>query len=355
MIRSKLETYRIDMLKSAIRDLISQLGDGKVRGVAYDTAWVARLAPRFPGYGFDGALEWLRRNQYQDGTWGGPLVQYHDRFVSTLAAIVALREAGRDPRDERRVKRGENALWKIVGRLGRDDSDTIGFPIISAALARDAARLGLDVPLPPIRFADAYRQKVRALLESPDRNWCASTLTFSLEALREALHETDMVLEANGSVSSSPSATAGYLLSSPNGTAAASLEYLPSIQQEDGSIPAVAPIDLFEIAWTLNHLGRAGAIEPETPKVRCLLDKLWQVWSPSEGVGYSSYLSVTDSDDTAACFTVLRWGGYPVSPRIFKHYEGKDHFYCYHGETNPALSAQIRLLAALNPCRDHPS
>src|SRR5690606_9069334 len=164
------------------------------------------------------ALEWLRRNQYPDGTWGGPLIQYHDRFVSTLAAIVALREVGRDPRDERRVKRGENALWKIVGRLGRDDSDTIGFPIIAAALTREAARVGLDVPLPPIRFAGAYRKKVQALLDSPDRDWCASTVSFSLEALRDALHETDMVLEGNGSVSSSPSATAGYLLSLPNGT-----------------------------------------------------------------------------------------------------------------------------------------
>ena len=142
--------------------------------MAYDT-WVARLAPRYPGYGFEGALEWLRRNQYPDGTWGGPLIQYHDRFVSTLAAIVALREVGRDPRDERRVKRGENALWKIVGRLGRDDSDTIGFPIIAAALTREAARVGLDVPLPPIRFAGAYRKKVQALLDSPDRDWCAST------------------------------------------------------------------------------------------------------------------------------------------------------------------------------------
>lgn len=354
MLSSKLDAVHTDTLNAEIRDLIAGLGEGKVRGVAYDTAWVARLAPRYPGYGFEGALEWLRRNQYPDGTWGGPLIQYHDRFVSTLAAIVALREVGRDPRDERRVKRGENALWKIVGRLGRDDSDTIGFPIIAAALTREAARVGLDVPLPPIRFAGAYRKKVQALLDSPDRDWCASTVSFSLEALRDALHETDMVLEGNGSVSSSPSATAGYLLSVQNGTAAKSLEYLRAIQQADGSIPAVAPIDLFEIAWTINHLRLAGAIEPDTPGVRPLLDELWRVWSPAEGCGYSSYLSVADSDDTSMCFTVLRWSGYPVTPEIFEHYEGEDHFYCYHGETNPALSAHVRLLAALRSAEDHP-
>lgn len=354
MVRSKLDTVHTDTLKAEITELIANLGEGKVRGVAYDTAWVARLAPRYPGCGFEGALEWLRRNQHPDGTWGGPLVQYHDRFVSTLAAIVALREAGREPRDERRVKRGENALWKLVGRLGRDDSDTIGFPVISAALTREAAQLGLDVPLPPIRFAGAYRKKVQALLDSPDRDWCASTLSFSLEALRDALHEGDAVLEDNGSVSSSPSATAGYLLSSPNGTAQVSLAYLQRIQQEDGSIPAVAPIDLFEIAWALNHLRLAGAIEPDTPGVRPLMDELWREWSPRQGCGYSSFLSVADSDDTAVCFTVLRWGGYPVSPQIFERFEGEDHFVCYHGETNPALSAHIRLLAAIRSCREHP-
>src|SRR5215813_7797429 len=103
-------------LLSDIQTLLGNLGRGKIYGVAYDTAWVARLAIRYPGYGFDQCLDWLRRNQYEDGTWGASLMHYHDRFASTLAAIVALREASNNPRDERRVKRGEQALWKIVGR-----------------------------------------------------------------------------------------------------------------------------------------------------------------------------------------------------------------------------------------------
>lgn len=354
MLSSKLDAVHTDTLNAEIRDLIAGLGEGKVRGVAYDTAWVARLAPRYPGYGFEGALEWLRRNQYPDGTWGGPLIQYHDRFVSTLAAIVALREVGRDPRDERRVKRGENALWKIVGRLGRDDSDTIGFPIIAAALTREAARVGLDVPLPPIRFAGAYRKKVQALLDSPDRDWCASTVSFSLEALRDALHETDMVLEGNGSVSSSPSATAGYLLSLPNGTGNQALHYLQAVQQDDGSVPAVAPIDLFEIAWTINHLRIANVIEPENFQIKAPLEHLWNTWSPLTGSSYSSYFSVKDADVTAATYTVLKWAGYPVNAETFEFYETEDHFRCYQEETNPALSAHVRLLAAMRFCEEHP-
>jgi len=327
--RPELSALNLDILQSEIHGLLTELGAGKVRGVAYDTAWVARLAPRFPGYGFERALEWLRRNQYEDGSWGGPLVQYHDRFISTLAAIVALREVGEDPRDERRVKRGEHVLWKIVGRLGRDDSDTIGFPIISASLASEAASLGLDVPLPPIRFAGAYRKKVEALLNDPNRNWRTSTTTFSLEALCNAVRETDQVFEDNSSVALSPSATAAYLLSNDNAVSEAPLAYLQAVQQGDGSIPAVAPIDLFEIAWSLNHLRIAGAIAPSMPEVKRLLDFLWEAWSPSVGAGYSKYYSITDSDGTSSCFTALNWGNYPVSADVFEYFEARDHFYLF--------------------------
>src|SRR6185369_17272479 len=132
-------------------------------------------------------------------------------FASTLAAIVALREAKANPRDERRVKRGENALWRLVGRLGRDDSDTVGFPIVSASMTQEAIELGLNVPLPPIRYAAAYRKKVQSLLTQPKRDWRMNALSFSIEGLWRALGEEDQVLEANSSVASSPAATAAYL------------------------------------------------------------------------------------------------------------------------------------------------
>ncbi|MBE0691269.1 MAG: hypothetical protein IH587_14210, partial [Anaerolineae bacterium] len=202
----------IDILNMEISKLLSELGTGKVEGVAYDTAWVARLAPRYPGYGFEESLEWLRWNQHADGTWGAPLVHYHDRFVSTLAAIVALREAGQDAGDDQRIKRGETALWQLVGKLGRDDSDTVGFPIISTALAEDALELGLDVPLPPLRHAEPYKNKVASLLKLPTRDWRVSPMSHSLEALRHAVTIEDNVLASNHSVGISPAATAGYLL-----------------------------------------------------------------------------------------------------------------------------------------------
>ncbi len=340
-----------DLLAQEIRLLLRELGVGRTSGVAYDTAWVARLAPRYPGYGFDQSLDWLRRNQYADGTWGAPLLHYHDRFISTLAAIIALREVGDDPRDPRRVKRGEDALWKLVGKLGQDDSDTVGFPILSSALAEEATRLGLDVPLPPVRFAAPYRKKVKALLQQPHRNWRASPLAHSLEALYLTVGDDDEVFESNFSIGVSLSATAGYLLRFEN---AAALAYIrDSVEREGtGAAPALAPIDTFEIVWSLNHLLRAQAVSLHDPEVRQATAYLWKLWSDEVGIGTSSCFSVPDIDDTAACFTILRWAGYPVSHAVFGAYEQPDHFCCFHGETNISMSAHVRLLLALREAGD---
>ncbi|MCC7206444.1 MAG: hypothetical protein IT323_04010, partial [Anaerolineae bacterium] len=343
----------LSLLATEVRAILKDLGKGRTDGVAYDTAWVARLARSYASPVFSDALTWLRQNQYDDGTWGAPLVQYHDRFISTLAAIVTLREGGRDPRDARRVQRGEDALWRVVGRLGMDDSDTVGFPVLSVALADEALALGLDVPRPPIRFAEPYRRKVKALLANPDRDWRASPLIHSLEALRSAVPATQEPFGGNYSVGVSPSATAGYLLERRHDLA---LNYLTTTLASEGTgaAPALMPIDVFDIAWSLIHLRHASVVDPDDPDVRRGLDFLWQNWSPECGIGCSSYFTVPDVDDTAAAFIVLRWGGYPVSPDVFAHYEMDDNFSCYHGETNVSLSAHARLLAALRLCEDHP-
>lgn len=335
-----------DLLLNEIQSVLNALGTGLVGGVAYDTAWVARLTPHYPGYDFEESLEWLRRNQYEDGTWGAPLIHYHDRFISTLAAVVALQEVGRDARDRRRVKRGEDALWKLVGKLGQDDSDTVGFPVLAASLTEEATALGLEVPLPPIRFAERYRNKVKDVLTQSKRNWRSSTLVFSLEALRSVLAADDDVLEANHSVSASPAASAAYLLSRSNPKV---LNYLLKTKRvaADGVIPALTPIDIFEIVWSLTHLMRAGAVEKNDPNVRQAVDYLWDVWSPRTGVSHSTYFAVPDVDDTAASYVILQWAGYPVSREVFEVFEMEEHFRCYPGETNISLSAHIRLLITL--------
>lgn len=351
MIKSNYSGYEQATLGAEIVELLKTLGNGRISVAAYDTAWVARLSKRYPGRGFEKTLEWLRRHQNEDGTWGAPLLHYHDRFASTLAAIVALREVGEGTRDERRVKRGEAALWKLVSRLGRDDSDTVGFPIIVAALVEDAAELGLDVPRPPIRYAESYKRKVQKLLELPERDWRGSSLSYSLEGLMSAVREGDEVLEQGVSVAGSPAATAAYLFTNANEIA---LQSLLNLIQDDGGIPAILTIENFEITWVLYQLMSVRAIDREMPEVKALLAHLWSHWSNETGLSYSTYLRAKDLDLTSCGFILLRWGGYPASADVFNYYEMEDHFFTYPGETNPSPSAHLRLLLALQTCPDHP-
>lgn len=351
MVRSPYPVYEQVSLGTDILALLGTLGSGKISGVAYDTAWVARLSKHYPEYGFDTCLEWLRRSQNEDGTWGAPLLHYHDRFASTLAAIVALREAGQGSRDKRRVKRGETALWKLVSRLGRDDSDTVGFPIVSASLVEDAVALGLDVPRPPVRYAAAYKKKVLSLLEQPDHDWRSNALSFSYEGLWRAANGRVDVLDQDLSVASSPAATAAYLFLNRNDTA---LSGLKSSLLDDGSVPAFTSIDIFEIAWALSHLKMSDAIHPQQPEVRRYLDYLWSLWSPVTGLYYAPYFRVPDLDVTCANFALLRWGGYPVEADVFEYFEMDDHFCTYRQESNPSPSAHLRLLLALQSCPEHP-
>lgn len=343
----------IEAVAAAAAGILRELGRGQVDYAAYDTAWTARLAPYYPEYGFDSAVEWLRRNQHADGTWGALPLHYHDRFISTLAAVVALQEAGGEPRDRRRVKRGEDALWKLVGKLGHDDSDTVGFPILSTALAEEALALGFEVPMAPVRYAGPYKKKVAALLDQPARQWRGHTLSFSLEALRSAVDDGDEVLERNFSVGSSPAATAGYLMTRRDERA---LAYLSGLQQRDagGAMAAMDPIDVFETAWVVSHLSMAGVIHPDMKHIRRALDHLWSLWSNDRGTSYSSFFAITDIDDTAAAFSALQWGGYPVDVGVFSYYEMPEHFACYPGETNPSLSAHVRLIKALRTQPDSP-
>lgn len=334
------------LLNNELKTLLEELGRGRTDGVAYDTAWVARLTKHYAHDSIAAALSWIRNNQYDDGTWGCPVPHYHDRYLSTLAAIVALKDVGDGPDDEERIMRGEDALWRIVGKLAYDDHDTIGFPILSIQLTEEARQIGLEVPQPAVRYAAAYNQRVEQILNQPHRNWRTNTLSFSVEVLRDELFEDDIVFDSNRSVAVSPAATAGYLLRYENSDA---LDYLLQSLADDGTgaARAVDPIDDFEVVWALNHLRYANLISPDDFHVKRVLEKLFETYNRKGGLGYASYNLLVDVDGTSAGWGALKWAGYPVDLDIFEPYEAEDYFRGFLIETDPALSAQLRLLAAL--------
>jgi halimadienyl-diphosphate synthase len=348
-----------ESLDSEIEQILSALGPEKseMDSVAYDTAWVARLATDYPKRNFDEGLTWLRHHQHADGSWGGEILHYHDRVISTLAAIVALRTAGNGGEDEQRIQAGETFLWRENGRLGHDANDTIAFPILAVSLVNEALEHSLDVPRDLYQDVAKIEKKLN-MLGHDAHTWRGTTLALSLEALRSYIPAEVMCCEfseGNGSVASSPAATAAMLLHTPD-QESLSLSYLQEAmrEQDDGGVPFLKPFDIFEILWTLNHLRIAGAITPDHPEVRRVLDHVWSVWSPTHGLSFSSAFVVHDLDDTAVAFALFRWAGYPVNASVFASYEDTDHFRCYPGEADQSLSVNIRTLAALRLDANNP-
>jgi len=97
----------------------------------------------------------------------------------------------------------------------------------------------------------------------------------------------------------------------------------------------------------LNVLRQADAIAPSHPKIQGGLNLLWTNWDAAQGLTHSTALPTYDLDDTATAFMVLDWAGYAVRPEVFASYERETHFICFSDETDPSLSAHIRLLRAL--------
>jgi hypothetical protein len=335
-----------------IGSLLSELGTGPDMGsIAYDTAWLARLHSDYPQRGFEAALEWVRRNQHPDGSWGSAMIHYHDRAISTLSCLVALRMLGRQE-DAERARRAQAALWRLCGRLRQDAQDTIGFPLISVSLLEEASRCSCDVPSELAPPSDTIRKKLVALTQSPEL-LRSSTAIYSFEALSSRLPPVEMTdwYNDDGLIAASPSATVAGLGRARNERALDALRDLMA-RQRDGGAPNICPIDTFEIAWSLNHLRIASAISPEDPAVKVKLEYLREHWSPSKGMYTSSGFTIQDADDTAVSFQMLRWGGFPVSADAFGYYEREDCFYTFPHEADPSISTNVHVLAALRTVDD---
>jgi halimadienyl-diphosphate synthase len=341
-----------EAIQAGIERTLSRLGRGDMDSVAYDTAWMARLAPKYPDAGFDQALTWLRERQHSDGSWGSEVMHYHDRTICTLAAIIALKIAGESAHDEDRIREGENFLWRHFGQLFVDANDTGNFQGLVALMLDEASVLDIDVPRHLYQKMDGIGKKLAILRDDPSR-WRQHPLSFSLEVFGIGLPKDANFLEENGSIGVSPAATASFLEHSPHRNVHA-LDYITRSIQPDGGAPNFLPVDTFEVAWALNDLRLAGAITPDHPEVRRCLDFLWKTWSPERGLSVSSYSRVTDLDDTAVGFAMLKWGGYTVSADVFAGYELADHFRCWPDETDQSLSVHVRTFAALKMVPTYP-
>lgn len=343
-------------------------GRGVVLPVVYDTAWVARI-PEFNNLNqpaFPQSLNWLRTHQLVDGSWGSyPMSMHaHSQLLNTLASILALKQ-WQDPQDEARIELALASLDKFAQILDSTTANPVGFELLFPALIEECQQLNLFLPVSVEKLYLACQpdrlKKQKAIDQFHQMHgYQALSWWFSLEMLGSEILKnkkndfplSEILLFPEGSVAASPSATA-YLITALRYRGQDNLKaihYLKKVMYKDGSMPQVAPIDEFELAFSANYLLEAGALLQHFP-FSSLLKKLKTKWvqRQSKGIGYSSDFFI-DPDDTAVALRVLKLT-HPhdqslSSDLLLKYFNGH-HIENFTGESSPSLSANIHALHAL--------
>ncbi|WP_165975673.1 terpene synthase family protein [Actinomadura rubrisoli] len=329
---------------------MDSLGQSPVASNAYTTAHVVRLLPDGPDH--RSALDWLRRHQHADGSWGGTVPVVQDRLVSTLAAVIALHDTTEEWAPA--VSAAGLTWLRRHGTEGRDArDDLIAFEVTVPFLLDQARQRGL--PLPYEAFAELPRLREAKFGLIPPELFAArpTTLMYCVEALPTpySAHVSGLAkfAAANGSLSNNPAATAA--LQRHTGHRAA-LDYLAAASRStgDGGLPEVFPISVFEDAWVLYLLQRAGILPPGTVTAAAANRlRAAALAAGQSGVGVDADFPVPDADDTAMAGIVLQnldAGGATLLPTLLT-FEGPDYFHCFAHERGPAVSANARVLEAL--------
>lgn len=343
-------------LENDARQLLNKLDRTAMSNTVYDTAWVARVTegngssdPAFPE-----TLEWLRQNQYPDGSWGAPIRYYHDQVISTLSAIVALAENGDPIKNAKAIQRGESYIHRSIQFLHHDPFETVGFELILPVLLEKSRQLGLDLPYEKCSKYYSLRERKLQLIPHQMIYSRGVTTTHSLEFMGSDLDVSRAanLQEKNGSFGNSPAATAYFLTECQDNSAAR--QYLAEvITAGDGAAMPAHPVEIFITSWVLYNLDLAGLLNELKEEAKPALDGLYRAWDQQQGVGFSTQYPVPDLDDTAVVFKLLHQTGYDVNPSTFVTYERDAHFICYPYERNPSIGAHIHLMDALRACPDY--
>jgi hypothetical protein len=355
--------------KSHIEDLVGMLGTGLIAPVAYDTAWVARVPqaddltlPAYPN-----ALDWLRKHQLPDGSWGTVQPFYaHGNTVSTLAAILALVQWN-NACDQERIARGVEALWKLAPQLKTEPHESIAFELLLPAMQEEAAAHGLKLPVEDYAPYEVLSRKKRNLIltfanqqgyDKPRAWWFSLEMIGGLSLFQVEHTElvfNDSMLTNTGSIGLSPAATAFYLtagrLRGVDSPLAANYLY-DLARHHNYSIPHLSPMDGTELAFGIDYFLKAG-IPADHPVLAPAFKRLSDRWQPDQGFGYSAYF-IPDADDTAIALRALQMAGYRVDPAVLLNFFGGEYVKTYPDERDPSVSCNIHALLALRAFPDHP-
>ncbi|MFI5925440.1 prenyltransferase [Micromonospora sp. NPDC051543] len=322
----------------AARELIAGLALrpwGQVAPSVYESGRLVADAPWLPGH--HQRIGFLLRGQRPDGAWGPPEGY---ALVPTLSAVDALLAALADggsagPHLLTPVRRGLDALTgRLLATHARALPDTPALDLIVPALVESINgrltwlnRAVADrLPRPPLALpAGLGPDRLRAVRGAVAAGApLPAKLAHFYEVLGATPADAGPTLIAVGA---SPAATAAWLsVAGPDAGPAAYTFLRTLIRDSDGPVPCPTPITVFERAWVLSGLRRAGvALDPPTGVLRTLAAA-----TAAEGVATGEGLP-TDADTTSVTLDALARLGHPADPAGLWAYETADGFGTWPG------------------------
>ncbi|WP_433172341.1 prenyltransferase/squalene oxidase repeat-containing protein [Actinoallomurus sp. CA-150999] len=356
--------------RPAARDLIAGLAArpwGQVSPSVYETGRLVALAPWLKGHAR--RMDFLSATQRADGAWGGPdgyalapTLSATDAVLSALIradAGVGTDGDGDRPGLTRVADLGVSALFRLLPRLGMASMpDMPAIELIAASLVasinrsldvlNDAPSTGLGrwsggerLRLPRGLSTERF-YAVRAMLNAgaapPDK------LLHALETVGEPARGARTVRPApSGTIGASPAATAAWLdrdgVADPAHPARRFLETVADL--DGGPVPCGIPITVFERAWVITNLVRAGiAVEVPAALTASLRGALNPSGTPA-GEGLPP-----DADTTSVALHALGLLGLPYRPDSLWPYRLEGHFCTWQGEDGFSTSTNAHVLEA---------
>jgi len=348
-----------------VRELISAMvrnPAGETSASVYETGRLVDLAPWLAGH--DARIAWLLDRQRPDGGWGGLDGYAVVPSLSAVDALLAVLRRGDHPGVPAAAvsRAAERGLRFLARRLGDPAAPVLpDLPatdlIVPALLESIDARLrrpddppaGLgDWPhrprLPLPAGLDTGRlDRVRALLATgralPEK------LAHALEVVGERARRAAGVSPAGpGAVGASPAATAAWL-GPPDGSTEPALDYLRGVAR-GGPVPCASPIAVFERAWVLSILARAGVPMAVPAALAAELRAAVGPAGAATGPGLPA-----DADTTSVTLYALARLGRPVDPASLRGYDTGDHFCTWPGEDGASITTNAHVLDALGQHR----
>lgn len=329
--------------KEKALQLTSEIKYGTMSSTSYDTSWFIRLKTEDGKFKFPSAVEWIIKNQHEDGSWGAVFETYHDRLISTLAAVNALYQADAD-KYASMINSGLSYIRKNAQNLKNDDYETIGFELLFPMLLDEASEFGFDLPY--VEFSYVGKIREMKLSKIPD-DWMyqnETPLTHNLEFLGDKIdiQKASELLKINGSIGNSPSASAyaaQYIQSQELQS------YLMDIMNDspDGGICNVRPFEVFEFSWVYYNLLVSGLKVDEMERGVRHLSHSWR----KNGIGISKNGLLPDADDSALAMNVLSFFGHEIKTDFLEFYYSPKGYLSFPFERNPSLSTNIHILDAI--------